>query len=219
MSPKRLHSPLEHHRKISFYHRTYGNDAKKCQPGCNYSRIDSAISKLYPTCSKVSVFSRSAEDAFFNPFNTIKQQDLDMAESIEPNYQQSSTMVNPVKEFDTKIFQTDIQEPSKELPELADDTSSICVDIHNFPSDHSSSSTKKRERRKRKTPKSTATNQENLSKSVTQHHLLLWRLARRQRFLIHANPLLDSINLSTFSQASVPSAKRQAIKHKKQPSS
>nr|CUU98313.1 hypothetical transcript [Hymenolepis microstoma] len=49
-----------------------------------------------------------------------------MTESIEPNCQQFSTMVNPVgEEFDTGLVQIDTRELSIELPNLADEISSV----------------------------------------------------------------------------------------------
>nr|CDS35019.1 hypothetical protein HmN_000979500 [Hymenolepis microstoma]CUU98117.1 hypothetical transcript [Hymenolepis microstoma] len=79
---------------------------------------------------------------FFKPTDqilrsTIKHQDLDRAESIEPNCQRSSTMVNPVKEFNTELLSNDISELFKELPDLVKDSISIRGDIHNFLLDHS----------------------------------------------------------------------------------
>nr|CDS32306.1 hypothetical transcript [Hymenolepis microstoma] len=40
--------------------------------------------------------------------------------------------VNPLKEFDTELFQTDAREPSKEFPDLSDDSNSIYGDIQNL---------------------------------------------------------------------------------------
>nr|CDS30668.1 hypothetical protein HmN_000303200 [Hymenolepis microstoma] len=118
MSPKKLRSPSKDRSKICFYHRTYGNYAKKCQPGCNCPRIDSAISKPKATGPEVSIITRSAEKCFqpfdltihatnnqfrsfyrfFPSFCIIKHQDSNTIEPLDPYCQQSSTMVNAVKE-------------------------------------------------------------------------------------------------------------------------
>nr|CUU98556.1 hypothetical transcript [Hymenolepis microstoma] len=97
---------------------------------------------------------------------------------ITTNCQQSSTMINPVGKFDAEVFQTDIRELAKELPDLADDSSPIHGDIHNFLTEHSSTSTKRYKRHMRKTAKFTSADQQNLSQTVIQHgnpkrHLLL----------------------------------------------
>nr|CDS25809.1 DHHC zinc finger membrane protein [Hymenolepis microstoma] len=65
-------------------------------------------------------------------FNTIERQELDMAEPIEPNCQQSSTMVYLVEESDTELVQIDTRELSIKLPNLANDSCSIHEDIHNL---------------------------------------------------------------------------------------
>nr|CUU00299.1 hypothetical transcript [Hymenolepis microstoma] len=92
--PKRLHSPSK---------------PQKCQLGCNYPRIGSFIPKLNLNRHEISII----------PLNTIKGQDLDIAEPIKPNSKQSSTMFNPVKEFDNEMLPNDTRELSKELPDLA----------------------------------------------------------------------------------------------------
>nr|CUU00346.1 hypothetical transcript [Hymenolepis microstoma] len=46
VAPKSPLSPAKRRIKICYYHRTYGDKAKKCQPGCNYSSTDSAFSNL-----------------------------------------------------------------------------------------------------------------------------------------------------------------------------
>nr|CDS28711.1 hypothetical transcript [Hymenolepis microstoma] len=55
-----------------------------------------------------------------------------MPESLELNYQQSSVTANPMKKFDTEMFQTDMRELSKELSDLAEDLISIHEDIQDF---------------------------------------------------------------------------------------
>nr|CDS32930.1 gag pol polyprotein [Hymenolepis microstoma] len=149
---------------------TYGYDAKKCQPECNYLRTDSAFSKLNPT---------GPENLLILSDNNRKRWLIQWRKSIQS-------------------VQTETRDSSQELPDLADDSSSINGDIHNLLSEHSIISTKKRNKRKRKMAKPTVANQQNISKSVTQnrrpkHKLLLWRLARKHH-LIHIYPSLDSKN-------------------------
>nr|CDS29199.1 hypothetical protein HmN_000860200 [Hymenolepis microstoma] len=62
-------------------------------------------------------------------------------------------IVHPMKELE--LFQTDTQELTKELSDLADDCSSIHGDMHIFLTEHSISSTKRNNKHKRKTEKPT----------------------------------------------------------------
>nr|CUU97450.1 hypothetical transcript [Hymenolepis microstoma] len=78
-----------------------------------------------------------------------------MEESLEPNCQKSSMICNPVKEFDTELFQTETRESPKDL---AEDSNPIHGDIHNFLPELSTISIKRRNKRKRKTAKLTAAN-------------------------------------------------------------
>ncbi|KAM3175444.1 hypothetical protein ACTXT7_008526 [Hymenolepis weldensis] len=126
---------------------------------------------------------------------TSINQDLKMTESLNLNCKQPSKTTNSATEFDTELFQTDIQELSQELPEHAYGSSPVQDDIHDFLPEHATASHKTRDKRKRETPKSTAVNQQKPSPSVTQHRnpkheLLLWRITRRQHYLNHTNPLL-----------------------------
>nr|CDS30178.1 gag pol polyprotein [Hymenolepis microstoma] len=104
--------------------------------------IDNVISKLNSSGPEVSIILRAKSNRFTNYYtfsssvNTIKRQNLDMFESIEPNCQKSSTIFNPMKEFDTKMFQTDIGELSNELLDLADVSSPIHGDIHKLLADN-----------------------------------------------------------------------------------
>nr|CDS27014.1 gag pol polyprotein [Hymenolepis microstoma] len=90
--------------------------------------------------------------------STIERQKLDTAEPIKPNCQQSSTMVNPMEEIDTELVQTETRYLFKELPNLADDSSSIHEDIQNLLPEHSKISIMKRNKHKRKVEKQTAAN-------------------------------------------------------------
>nr|CDS30110.2 hypothetical protein HmN_000915300 [Hymenolepis microstoma] len=199
----------------------YGDKAKKCQPGCNYSSIDSAFSNLNPTGPERNIIPRSAVKSYLQLTNltlrpnnnhlsnictssssvhTIKRQNSDMVESTEPNCQQSAAIVSPVKEVDTKLLQTDAQEFYEEIPDHSDDFNSIPGDIHNFLTEHPTISTKKRNKRKRKKiAKPIAADHQNISKLFIQNRsprykLLLWRLASRRPRLIHGYPSLDSKN-------------------------
>ncbi|KAM3184229.1 hypothetical protein ACTXT7_008790 [Hymenolepis weldensis] len=193
----------------------YGDDARKCQSGCKYSKTDTVASQENFTGSNVSVIPRSAEKCFIQPTGPVLQatnnhsfnfhtslyaiwtpinQNLNMAESLDPNSKQPFKTTNSATEFDTELFQTDIRELSQELPEHADDPHPVQDDTHGFLPEHATASRKIRDKRKRKTPKSTAVNQQKPSQSVTQpgnpkHHLLLWRITRRKHQLNHNNPL------------------------------
>nr|CDS29850.1 hypothetical transcript [Hymenolepis microstoma] len=135
-TPKSPLSPAKRRSKICYYHRTYGDKAKKCQPGCNYLSTDSTFSDLNSTGPERNITSRSAEKCFvqltnltlrpdsnhfsnictpFSSIHTIKRQAWDMAESTEPNYQQPAAIASPVKEVDTKLLQTDTQEFYEEI--------------------------------------------------------------------------------------------------------
>ncbi|KAM3186428.1 hypothetical protein ACTXT7_004322 [Hymenolepis weldensis] len=39
---KKAASPPKHRNQICFYHRMYGDDARKCQPGCKYPKMDTS---------------------------------------------------------------------------------------------------------------------------------------------------------------------------------
>nr|CDS28982.2 gag pol polyprotein [Hymenolepis microstoma] len=168
-SPKRWRSPARHDDTVCYYHRMYGDKAKKCQPGCNYSSTGSAFSNLNPTGPERNIIPRSAVKSYLQLTNltlrpnnnhlsnictssssvhTIKRQNSDMVESTEPTYQQSAAIVSPMKEVDTKLLQTDAQEFYEEIPDHSDDFNSILGDIHNFLTEHRTISTKKRKRKK-----------------------------------------------------------------------
>nr|CUU97459.1 hypothetical transcript [Hymenolepis microstoma] len=152
---------------------------------------------LFPQAHRRKIFFHFHMLSHPSTVNTIKRPDLDTVESTEPNYQQSSTTICPVKEVDTELLQTDTRELSEELSDLADDLSSIHGDIYNLLPEHSIISIKKCSRRKRKMAEATAANQQDTSKSVYQnrrpkHKLLLWTLARKRHRLIHAYLSLDS---------------------------
>nr|CDS33421.2 hypothetical transcript [Hymenolepis microstoma] len=162
--------------------RNFGQDATT--PGLT------AFSKWNSTGSEGSIIPLSVGKCF------LQLADLTL-QSIEPNYRQSSTMVNPVKESDTELVQIDTRELSIELQNLTNDSSSIHKDIHNPLPEHSKISTMKRNKRKGRMAELIAKNRQNVPKSATRnrspkHKLLLWRLARRQHRLIHAYPSLDS---------------------------
>nr|CDS29241.1 gag pol polyprotein [Hymenolepis microstoma] len=219
-SPRRWRSPARHDDTVCYYHRMYGDKAKKCQPGCNYSSTDSAFSNLNPTGPERNIIPLSVVKSYlqltnltlrpndnhlsnictsFSSVHTIKRQNWDMVESTEPNYQQSAAIVSPVKEVDTKILQTDSQEFYKEIPDHSDDLNSIPGDIHAFPTEHPNISTKKCNKRKKKIAKPIAADHPNISKLFIQNRsskykLLLWRLAGRRPRLIHGYPSLDSKN-------------------------
>nr|CDS34632.1 hypothetical transcript [Hymenolepis microstoma]CDS34637.1 hypothetical protein HmN_000922400 [Hymenolepis microstoma] len=124
MSPKRPLSPSRRLNQFCYYHRTYGDNAKKCRPGFKYPKVESIISKL----------------------NSSSPEDLDMTETIEPNFQQSLIIVEPVKEFGTELFQIDTRELPKELTDLAEDSSSIRGDFTNMLPEHCPTSTKRRKK-------------------------------------------------------------------------
>nr|CUU98773.1 hypothetical transcript [Hymenolepis microstoma] len=69
-----------------------------------------------------------------------------MTETIEPNFQQSLIIVEPVKEFGTELFQIDTRELPKELTDLAEDSSSIRGDFTNMLPEHCPTSTKRRKK-------------------------------------------------------------------------
>ncbi|KAM3170958.1 hypothetical protein ACTXT7_017571 [Hymenolepis weldensis] len=164
----------------------YGDDSKKCQSGCKYPKTDIVASQENFTGSNVSIIPLSAEKCFLQPTGpTPINQDLNMAESLDPNCKQPFKTTNSAIEFETELFQTDIRELSQELPEHADDPNHVQDDTHGFLPEHAIASRKVRDKRKRKTPKSTAVNQPGNPK----HHLLLWRITRRKYQLNHNNPL------------------------------
>nr|CDS34414.1 hypothetical protein HmN_000793500 [Hymenolepis microstoma] len=71
MSPERPGIPPKPRGKICYYHRTYGDDMKKCQSGCNYpspSRADLAFSKFNPNGQHV-------KNAFFSPPTHLTTED------------------------------------------------------------------------------------------------------------------------------------------------
>ncbi|KAM3182018.1 hypothetical protein ACTXT7_013234 [Hymenolepis weldensis] len=76
-------------------------------------------------------------------------QDLNMAESLDPNCKRPFKTTNSAAEFDTDLLQTDIRELFQELPEHADDSNPVQDGIHDFLPEQA-------DKRKRKTPKSTA---------------------------------------------------------------
>nr|CDS29500.2 gag pol polyprotein [Hymenolepis microstoma] len=142
ISPISRRNPARHTDTVCYYHRMYGDKAKKCQPGCNYSSIDSAFSNLNPTGPERNIIPLSAVKSYLQLTNltlrpnnnhlsnictssssvhTIKRQNSDMVESTEPNCQQSAAIVSPVKEVDTKLPQTDAQEFYEEIPDHSDD--------------------------------------------------------------------------------------------------
>nr|CDS28404.1 gag pol polyprotein [Hymenolepis microstoma] len=105
-SPRRWRNPARHTDTVCYYHRMYGDKAKKCQPGCNYSSTDSAFSNLNPTGPERNIIPRSAVKSYLQLTNltlrpnnnhlsnictssssvrTIKRQNSDMVESTEPN--------------------------------------------------------------------------------------------------------------------------------------
>ena len=44
-SQNRINKPSNHKNRVCYYHRTYGDDAKKCQPECTYPKVDKASSQ------------------------------------------------------------------------------------------------------------------------------------------------------------------------------
>ncbi|VUZ40853.1 unnamed protein product [Hymenolepis diminuta] len=208
-------SPI-HRNQICFYHKMYGDDAKKCQPGCKYPKADTIISQGNFTGSNVSVIPRSAEKCFLQPTDPVLQatsnhlfnchtslyviwtpinQDLNMTESLDLNCKQPSKIINSVTEFDTELFQTDIRELFQEFSEHADDSNLVRDDSYDFLPEHTATSRKSRGKRKRKTPKSTAVNQQKPSQSVTQHRNSKYQLLFSSK---------DAIQPSTPSRQSSP---------------
>lgn len=116
-----------------------------------------------------------------------------------------------------------------------DHSNRVQENIRDFLSKQATVTRKSRDRRKRKRPELTASNQPNCSdqppNTKPKHHLLLFKIKRRQHYLIHTNPLLAikpynfnpttaiPINLPTSSQTPSQSTKLHTIKHKMQPSS
>ncbi|KAM3181481.1 hypothetical protein ACTXT7_014294 [Hymenolepis weldensis] len=185
----------------------YGDDARKYQPGCKYPKTDTVTSQENFIGSRVSVIPRSAENCFLQPTGPVLQatsnhlfnshtslyaiwtpinQDLNMAESLDPNCKQSFKITNSATEFDTELFQTDIRELSQELPEHTDDSNPVQDGIHDFLPEHVTASIKTRDKRKRKPPKSTATTRINPTKAIP-------------------------VNMPTSSQPPLPSTKLQTI--------
>ncbi|KAM3178223.1 hypothetical protein ACTXT7_002985 [Hymenolepis weldensis] len=106
-------------------------------------------------------------------WRTIFNCDLNKAESLDPNCKQPSKTINSVTEFDTELFQTDIRELLQELLELADDSTPVQDDIHNFLLEHFTVSRKTRDKSRRKIPKLAAANQRKKSQiqaSATEDH-------------------------------------------------
>nr|CDS32142.2 hypothetical transcript [Hymenolepis microstoma] len=71
--------PVVHRNPVAksvTYHRTYGDNTKKCQPGCNYPKFDSAISESNTTGPEVGVNTRVLQkSAFFSsPISPYKRQ-------------------------------------------------------------------------------------------------------------------------------------------------
>ncbi|VUZ55625.1 unnamed protein product [Hymenolepis diminuta] len=138
-----------------------------------------------------------------------------MAESLDHNCKQPPKITNSSTEFDTELFQTDIQELSQELPEHADDSNLVRDDGYDFLLEHATASRKSRGKRKKKTPKSTAVNHQK--PSVTQHRSPKYQLLLYQREqTTRINPAKTiPINMPTSSQP--PSTKLQVINHKLRP--
>nr|CDS30278.1 pol polyprotein [Hymenolepis microstoma] len=67
ITPSRRRSSSRHVVQICYYRRTYGVNAKKFHPGCNYPRADSAFSKLNTTGPEVSIIPRSLEKCILQP--------------------------------------------------------------------------------------------------------------------------------------------------------
>ncbi|VUZ39681.1 unnamed protein product [Hymenolepis diminuta] len=166
---KQSDRPPKYRNQICFYHRMYGDDAKKCQPSCKYPKTDTIISQGNVTGSNssaiplqpTSLVLQATNNHLFNPHTALYaiwapiNQDLNMAESLNLNCKQPSKTINSAMVFDTELFQTDI----RELLERADDSYLVKDDIHDFLPEHAAASRKTRDKRKRKTPKSTAVNQ------------------------------------------------------------
>ncbi|KAM3181597.1 hypothetical protein ACTXT7_014053 [Hymenolepis weldensis] len=131
------------------------------------SVLTSALSLVQPTGPVLQATNN-------HPFNfhtslyaiwTPTNQDLNMAESLDPNCKLPFKTTNSATEFDTELFQTDIRELSQELPEHADDPNPVQDDTHGFLPENATASRKIRDKRKRKTPKTTAVNQQKPSQS------------------------------------------------------
>nr|CDS32674.1 gag pol polyprotein [Hymenolepis microstoma] len=59
ISPKRRRSPSERDDRICYYHKTYGDDAKKCRPGCRkYYLQSTGISLLAANNSKIHTYGQ-----------------------------------------------------------------------------------------------------------------------------------------------------------------
>ncbi|VUZ53233.1 unnamed protein product [Hymenolepis diminuta] len=98
-------------------------------------------------------------------YSDLINQDLNMAESLDPNCKQPSKTIHSVMEFDTELFQIHIRELFQEFPELSDDSTPVQDDIHNFLPEHITASHKTRDKSKRKAPKFTAANQRKPSQT------------------------------------------------------
>nr|CDS27282.1 hypothetical protein HmN_000731800 [Hymenolepis microstoma] len=206
MSPERSRIPSKHRGKICYYHRTYGDDIKKCQSGCNYlspslSRADLAFSKFNPNGQQVTIIPRSAKNAFFSPpthpsdhLPSEEQPSFKLVATswtwqnllslIANNPQRWSIQRRNSMQSRYKLIQTDTRELTIELPNLADGSSSIHEDIQNLLPEHSTIPTNQRNKCKReKTSKATASNRQSLSKSVAQIRFLclVIKLLSRER--------------------------------------
>ncbi|VUZ44300.1 unnamed protein product [Hymenolepis diminuta] len=116
-----------------------------------------------------------------------------------------------------------------------DHSNRVQENIHDFLSKQAVVTRKSQDKRKRKRPELTASNQPNCSDQPSntkpKHYHLLFKIKRRQQYLIHTNPLLAikpynfnptttiSINLPTSSQTPSQSTKLRTVKHKMQLSS
>lgn len=151
-----------------------------------------------PIGSEVSIIPRSAERCFLQSNSVALQatsnyffqppytalcyldpvnQDLNMAESPDLNCKQSSKTINSLTEFDTELFQTDIRELFRELPELADDSTPVQDDIHNFLPEPVTASPVRHETRARGRHQNSL---ERTNENRPKHKLLLRRITRRQ---------------------------------------
>ncbi|VUZ46873.1 unnamed protein product [Hymenolepis diminuta] len=151
--PKHSDSSAKHRSQMCYSHRIKMLTSP-CQPG--------------PASDKRPFFNlHTPLYAIWTPIN----QDMNMAESLDPNYRQPSKTSISVAEF--------------ELLEFANDSNSVQEDIHGFLSEHTTASHKTRR----------AKREDKLTKIVpighpTQESQILWRITKSQHYLIHASPLL-----------------------------